>query len=348
MSSMNQREDMILRSMVESYIQSGTPTGSTTLLANNTWDLSSATVRNVLKKLGDEGYLAKPHSSSGRVPTAKAYYHYVQQLNAVQNMSPEQRVSYQQFCDRLSTVGDQMGELLNCMGQLLSNNLDYTVIVSMPTVTKNVLKAIHLILLDVNRVLLVLMTDMGVSKDIIVRLTDSYTQDDLNYLSSCLTEHLKEKPIDATNIESIDCLSEMIPQYKTLLKDCGDALSQQEEVVDASSPQTFGISKMLDLPEFSDADYMKRVLRLLDQTRTLQDIFQETVSSHRTAVFIDDVQKSPDLKDCALLVRPLQLSDRSVAQLGILGPTRMVYKQVFKLLGNAHTYVSERLSAREG
>ena len=177
MTTLGFREQRILEATISHYIESGEPVGSKTLSSNDNFDVSAATIRNELAKLEHKGYLSQVHTSSGRIPTDLGYRTYVDTLMKVQNPSADQ---IQELRCLFNSIGHNVHDVLNHLSSIMSGLIDYTTLVVTPTIFQETLKVAHLVLLDIDRILVVLLNSSGLNKEILLNIDHDLTQDQLN------------------------------------------------------------------------------------------------------------------------------------------------------------------------
>ena len=246
-----ERTEKILSSTIESYIESGEVLGSHALLKKYRWDCSSATVRNDLKQLKDLGYLTQSHISSGSVPTAKGYSHYLKGLteNTIEQTNP-----MDQFQIQMTRVSQDLDSVLTGMGQFISKSLNYTVLLSVPGFWMHQIKTLHVIAVNMNSILLLVLNSMGVSQDILLSFKHDYSQDELNQFSKALTEYLEGKTVSEFSQVDLLNLYQLLPKYRRIIEELFDRIKTHSSNTELSKLNHFGVSNMLRLPECNDFD----------------------------------------------------------------------------------------------
>ena len=320
---LSQRKKLILRSVVESHIESGEPVGSKFLMTQPDLPYSSATIRNEMAELEAMGYLEQPHTSSGRVPTGLGYRFYVDSLMENYKLTATEIVSLNNL------LRSKMGELdsiLKNASKLIASITNYTA-VSMKSGKKeaNVVEQFSYMLLDENGFLLVLRMADGSIETRQLRVPVAVNDEILLHLISILNESF-------TGIHSEDITLPMMMKAETELGDAGaimtpvvkaiyDTLGEEEEK-DLSYE---GINKLLEYPEFSNVEQMKRVISMFENKDDLIKIL-EGADDDKVNIFIG---KDSELVDhSAFVFKSLKVGGKVVGAIGVFGPSRMDYSKV--------------------
>src|SRR5579862_7051980 len=181
----NERNRQILSAIVRAYIETGEPVSSRTISRRHVELLSSATVRNVMADLEDEGYLYQPHTSAGRVPTAAAYRFFVEQVTAQATASPEDR----QWIRRELAAAQTPEAVMERASHVLAAVSRGLGIFISPPLARSVVEHIRFLLVPDHRVLVVLVTTGGLTRDKLIRPERSFLQEDLDRIAAYLNHH---------------------------------------------------------------------------------------------------------------------------------------------------------------
>lgn len=336
------RKKSILKATVSSHIEYGEPVGSKYLVENGKFDLSSATIRNELSELEEMGYLEQVHTSSGRIPTDKGYRLYVDGLMD----SGVVRDSGAQGVDQvLADLTQNITDVLSRVSRLMSGLIDYTTIVVTPSIVQESLKVAHLILVDLDTILVVLMNSAGVNSEFLMRFEGALSQDDLNKISSLLTEKLQGKPLSDLDSETVSSLVQELPYYRQVLEIlCGqiEQLSVQHSQRQLLSD---GISNMIKLPEFKNIELAQRVISLLEEDKLFVNVLTQFLQGETSSkVLIGRENDYDKLHDFSMVFSPYKQHGNSKGLVGMIGPKRMRYSRVLPLVENVSDMVSEYLS----
>ena len=342
---LDERKKIILEATISNYIKTAEPVGSKALLDSGQFQLSAATIRGELNDLEKDGYLAHLHTSSGRVPTDKGYRLYVDDLMP-QHTVPS--ILAEEMEQKLLLVGSDLEEVVFQVTSILTSLIDYTIIVMTPDVYQDSLKLIQLVLVDLNKILVVILNSIGVNQEFLLNISHAIGQDDLNALSQLLTRKLAGKSLARLDEQVLNELVAELPQFKIVLSQ----LYVQVQRVSTSFTQnrsvlTKGIAKMLRLPEFKNIEYTQKVLEALEETKVLCSVLSHYLSEGNQQIVIGEEHRVENFKECGLLISPLKMGETSVGMVCVLGPKRMNYPTIAPMLEKITQRVNTYLGAQD-
>jgi heat-inducible transcriptional repressor len=339
---MDDRKRNILRATVSSYIESAEPISSKYILKRYGFDISPATIRNELKELENEGYIQQVHTSSGRIPTDKGYRRYVDSLMNIKSLDADKQ---KMILEHIGLIGKNVHDILSYMTILMSSLVNYITIVMTPEVYKESLKVVNLILLDLNKILIVFLDSVGMSKEFLLKINHKINQDDLNKISRLLTEKLKGKSYRDINDDLLGGLVSSLPEYKIIIcklflevKKIADYHNKQKKLVMG------GVSKMLMQPEFQDMQLTQKVISTIEENKLLLSLLGEYVEDSQNKIIIGDENKIENLKDCSLVISPCREGDSIVGAIGLLGPKRMKYSKMVPMVQGISKLINEYIN----
>ncbi len=325
--TLNDREATILTSIIEEYIDSGTPVSSGYIKKYCGLNLSPATIRAVMASLEQKGLLTHFHTSGGRVPTDVGYRFYV-------NDTHEIIASYDPFSDNIKnellTIVNDVDELLNATVLMLSKVSRMFGVISVSGYQRSILTDIELVLLEGNRVMLVLALDTGLVKSIVLNL-DLVIQPNL---VTKITQVLKDrligyslKEIQSTirvRLNDLEMYSHELVQV--LVNDC-------EKYFDLNKNESIYTSSydiLLEQPEFQNLTSFQRLLPALDKAY-LNQHFQENFNAHSSHTLIGTENEDELLNDCSIITTEFN-SEIIKGRIGVLGPKRIPYLTVQSII----------------
>ncbi|MBW3555989.1 MAG: heat-inducible transcriptional repressor HrcA [Actinobacteria bacterium] len=328
---LDERKAEILRAVVEEYIDTAQPVGSSRLVQTGGLQVSPATVRNELSVLEREGYLIQPHTSAGRVPTEKGYRFFVDQLTPKGTLQPVQR---QAVLDFFSRTHGELEQMLHATSRLLSGLTDYAAVVISPPHEAATVRAIQLVGLAPRFVLVVAVLSNGVVEKRSLELTGDAEEHSLNAASNHLAAHLVGRPLGAAG----------------KLPSCGDpdldaivetALTALHHGHDDEPDHVFvgGASRMV--AAFDAVDTVRQVLSILEQQYVVVTLLKD-VLDRGLSVAIGSEVGHESLAECSVVVAPYEVEGEAAGTIGVVGPTRMKYPQALA----AVALVSQRLGRR--
>ena len=322
------RHEEVLEVIVTSYVDTAEPVGSRVVARK--MELSSATIRNVMQDLEEDGLIAQPHTSAGRIPTEKGYRYYIDFLMPLKKLTESQmlsidleyRAKMRSLDDILEKTSHIMSKITRCAGVVL-----------FPKTERSHFKHIDLVSLGKNRVLVILIMESGIAKDLIISL--DYPVDDPaleriavflnNVLRGMTLEQAKEYLARKLRDER-DSSYRLIEEAKNIIS--GILISQLE-----SRLYIDGTSHIFAQPEFNDSKRIASVMEFLEEKRSLSEIISGDADDTATKVLIGHESRTRDLSDLSVVTSGYRIDDALIGRLGVIGPTRMNYERVVPLVG---------------
>lgn len=333
-----EKDKNILNLIVENYLKVGKPVSSSSVVRNTPISVSSATIRNIMVKLEDQGYLHKPHASAGRIPTDKGLRFYVNSLLS-DALVPRGRISLpvKEF-----TIDKKGAESLFVQAsKVLSEYSDNLGFVITPRITQMNFRHLRFIKVAEDKVLIILVTSFNLALTEIVRTDTYFTQAELDRASRYLNENFRSKNLLIVR----DYLNKEVPRYRmefmTTLQKLTSLLKTyfiQEE----SQSQIFieGTSKLLEKPELFDMERLKSLFQNFEEKARLAKLLSDFISLDRVKVLIGSELGFPEINECSLILSHYGYDKQILGSLGIIGPKRIPYKNIIPLVD----YVAKRLS----
>ena len=328
---LSDRKRKILRALVETYIQTAEPVGSKALADIAGLKISSATIRNELAELTEEGYLEQPHTSSGRIPTAKGYRLYVNELMEEQKLSIQET---EKINDSLKSKMKELDEVIDEAGKMVSQMTNYPAFAMSTGSPKLSISRYDLIFVDERSFITVLMTSNRQVKNKLIRTSLDVNEPQLQLLSTLLNAGFTNKTLDEMNPELMR-IAEHAPgnSYALISLVVSFAMEALEEL-ESGSFHTTGVSHLLEHPEYQDVDKAQKLLNFLsdDEDEHLSQLPVPTESGQKTKILIGPENVAEELKDTSVVLASYDIGDGMKGVLGVVGPTRMDYAQVMAKL----------------
>ena len=339
--AMDERKFRILQAIIDDYILTAVPVGSRTISKKYDMGLSSATIRNEMSDLEELGYLDQPHVSAGRVPSAKAYRLYVDQLLQRGRLHTDNETAVR---SHLLGRMRQMEDVRDHAAQVLSSLTNYTAVVLPPTGTQPKIRNIQLVSVDDNAALAVIVTDAGVVRDAVIRVSEELDQDALYNISRTLTGELAGKTLTEATARMPEIIRGMQSQVE-LLEGLGSAMSARQQ---DSHPHVAigGTSNMLSYPEYSDMEKARSFLSLMETRDRLADIISQQGEMSFT-VRIGPETGVPEMADCSIVTATYTTGSGQQGTIGVIGPTRMQYSRVLAIMNTMGRQLSELFGTGE-
>ncbi len=332
----DERERLVLLGLVELYLETGRPVGSSTLMENGFDSLSSATIRNYFAKLERAGLLKQQHSSGGRIPTEAAYKLYVEtQLSNPQMKEKEAKI----LQEKLSKPTREVAAYLQRAAEILADTTKCAVFLSSPRFDQDFILDIKLVHIDSNRCLCVLITDFGMIHTETLYIERGFSNTKLEKVADYLQWRISgvEKP--KLNQEEEKLANHI---YKEIM------LRHIVTYSNFSAEDIYktGFSKLLNYPDFNNAASLASGLSLFENEGDLRLLFQKTCEENKLSCFLgEDLEiLSTGLSGCTLILIPYKIHQTTAGAIGILGPNRLPYRELFGALTTAAETLSETLT----
>jgi heat-inducible transcriptional repressor len=326
---LDERKTAILRAVVQEYVASGQPVGSTHIANLPSVKVSSATVRNEMSALEQDGYLAQPHTSAGRIPTDKGYRHFVDSITPESLVADAQAT---QVGDFFQAAHGRLEDLLRHTTTLLANITHHTAVVVGPEVEATTVRAVHISRVTPRTATVVMvMSNHGVENETI-QISDDISDDHISLAVAHLGKFLVDHSLgDIDSIPSSNDAHVDAVCYATL-----NALSRHRK----DKPVFVGGAASL-ANAFDAVDVVRDVLTTIEQQFVVVSLLQDLLD-RGLSVAIGAEHGIEQLSACSVIVAPVIADGETIGSVGVLGPTRMNYPQAL----NTVEVVSEQLGRR--
>lgn len=323
---MDERKLRILQAIIDDYILTAVPVGSRTISKKYDMGLSSATIRNEMSDLEELGYLDQPHVSAGRIPSAKAYRLYVDTLLRNGRLPDDSASSIRRHFDGRM---HQMQDVIDRAAQVISNLTQYTAVVLPPQGAQPRIRTVQLVPVSERSALVVIVTDSGIVRDNVVRVSSQMDGDTLYAISRTLTDELRGKTL-AEACELLPLLSERLQDNNHILQSLYGFL-QDKDRPGAPHVAVGGTSNMLSYPEYNDVEKARSFLSLMETRDKLAEIITGAGEMAFT-VRIGPENGVPEMADCSIVTATYSTRSGQQGTIGVIGPTRMQYSKVISIL----------------
>lgn len=323
------RQHIILKAIIQNYLETGEPVGSRTLSKSTDLNLSSATIRNEMADLEDMGYIFQPHTSAGRIPSDKGYRLYVDMLMA----DKEQELS--DLKNVVLEKSDKVDKVLKQAARVLANNTNYATMISAPINHKNTLKFIQLSQVDPEQIVAVIVMTGNVIKNKIIEVDEELGNETMLKLNMLLNTSLNGMSIEEINLGLIARLKDQAGIHSKVIRDVLDAVADIIHVEDDMEIYTCGATNIFKYPELSDKQSAQEIISAFEEKQQLAELVTETLSNEENTgiqVYIGDETPVKTMKDCSVVTATYELGEGMRGTIGIIGPKRMDYEHVMKTL----------------
>ncbi|WP_372736420.1 heat-inducible transcriptional repressor HrcA [Nocardioides sp.] len=329
------RKLAVLRAIVEDYVATDEPVGSKALVERHGLGVSPATVRNDMAALEDEGYIAQPHTSAGRVPTDKGYRLFVDRLTTVKPMSAAERRAVSTFLDGAVDLDDVVARSVRLLSQLTRQ----VAVVQYPTLSRSTVRHVELIALSPGRLMVVLILSSGRVEQLVVELgAEVLTDERLAELRGTLGRAAIGKIISEA-VTGLRALQPTDPPTTAVV----DALV--EAMVDHRSDERIVVGGAANLARYGDHfdSAVRPLLEALEEHVVLLKLLGEATGDGSVMVRIGAEGPYEELSSTSVVATGYGPGDEAVATLGIVGPTRMDYPGSMAAVRAVARYVSRVL-----
>ena len=330
---LEERKASILRAVVQEYITTAQPVGSSVIANAPGIEVSPATVRNEMVQLERQGYLHQPHTSAGRVPTEKGYRFFVNALGPGRELGAMQSDQVRAFFDHSH---GELERLLHETAGLLSNLTTYAALVVSPGTRSAVVRSIQLVRVASRTALAVAILSNGAIEKGTIDLEETTTDADVDHASAALARAFIGAPLDSP-IAADGVLDDSVAR----LVDTAAAVFNP--VHDGDSDHVFvgGTARMAGA--FDAVETVREVLSILEQQLVVVSLMRDVLDRGLTVAIGSETGVQP-LAECALIVAPYEVDGDKVGTIGVLGPTRMNYPQALSAVAVVSQQLGDRLS----
>jgi len=333
---LDDRAKLLLKALVERYIADGQPVGSRTLAKAAGMELSPATIRNVMSDLEELGLIASPHTSAGRIPTARGYRLFVDTMLTVRRDSLPS-------VSEMTASGLDSGQphrVISQAAQMLSNLSQFVGVVMAPR-RASVFRHIEFLSLSDRRVLVIIVSPDGEVQNRIIHTQVTFTQSQLLEASNFLNTHYAGLTMEAVRERlrtEVDALRGEIAELMKTAVDIGTEAGQSQDEVVVS-----GERNLLSVSEFSsDMGNLRRMFDLFEQKTQLIRLLDVSAQADGVRIYIGGESQVVPYEDLSVVTAPYEVDGQVVGTLGVIGPQRMSYERMIqivdvtaKLVGNA-------------
>ena len=338
--ALSERSLILLKTLVERYIAEGQPVGSRALSRYSGLDLSPASIRNVMADLEEMGFITSPHTSAGRVPTARGYRFFVDTLLTVR---PLDTVQISQLEGQLQAASTQ--KLVVSASQLLSDLTHFAGVVMTPRRSAG-FRHIEFLKLSDTRILLILVTPEGDVQNRILLAEKRYSPAELTEAGNILNQNYVGLTFDEIRRrirEELKQLTADMTQLMTAALEAGSrAASESAEEVVIS-----GESNLLDSQDLSsNMANLRKLFELFDRKTGLLQLLEISHRAQGVQIFIGGESGVAPLDECSVITAPYEVDGQVVGTVGVIGPTRMAYERVIPIVDITAKLLSSMLTQR--
>jgi heat-inducible transcriptional repressor len=337
---LDRRAQILLKTLIERYIDEGEPVGSRALSRYSGLELSPATIRNVMADLEQLGFVASPHTSAGRIPTPRGYRFFVDTLLTVK---PLDRVEISQL--EVNLHPDHPQRLISAASQLLSELTHFAGVVAANKREAPAFRHIEFLALSDKRVLLIIVTPDGDVQNRILSMEKTYAPSELTAAANFLNQNyvgLTFQEIRRRVQGDLRQLREDMMQLMTAALEAGsEALSESTENYVIS-----GERNLLDSHDLaSNMSLLRELFELFEKKTALMQILEISTRAQGVQIFIGGESGIAPLDECSVVTAPYEVDGQVIGTVGVIGPTRMAYERVIPIVAITAKLLSSALSS---
>jgi heat-inducible transcriptional repressor len=330
---LDDRAKLLLKALVERYIADGQPVGSRTLSKASGLELSPATIRNVMSDLEELGLIASPHTSAGRIPTARGYRLFVDTMLTVQRG----------HLGTHSLAPDQPQKVMSNAANLLSSLSQFVGVVIAPRRT-SVFRHIEFLRLSDRRLLVIIVSPEGDVQNRVIFTEVDYAQQQLVEAANYLNANYVGLAIDQVRERLRNEVNSLRTEIASLMT---AAVAANSEVLTEAEDGLIisGERNLLSVSDFShDMGHLRRAFDLFEQKTQLMRLLDVTGRAEGVRIFIGGESQVVPFEDLSIVSAPYEVDGQVVGTLGVVGPTRMAYDRMIQIVDITSKLVSNALS----
>ncbi|MBI3937793.1 MAG: heat-inducible transcriptional repressor HrcA [Betaproteobacteria bacterium] len=333
-----ERARILLKTLIERYIAEGQPVGSRALSKYSGLDLSPASIRNVIADLEEMGFVASPHTSAGRVPTARGYRFFVDTLLTIR---PLDTVEINQLEGQLHAESTQ--KLVTSASQLLSDLTRFAGVVMTPR-RSAAFRHIEFLRLSDKRTLLIIVTPEGDVQNRIIFTDRAYSPSELTEAANILNQNYAGLTFDEIRKRIHAELRRLTEDMTHLMTKALEAGSQAVHE-SADDVVISGESNLLEIQDLSsNMMRLRKLFDLFEKKTGLLQLLDVSSRAHGVQIFIGGESGLVSLDECSVVTAPYEVDGKVVGTVGVIGPTRMAYERVIPIVDITAKLLSSALS----
>jgi heat-inducible transcriptional repressor len=334
---LDERKLAVLRAVVEDYVSTNEPVGSKSLVDRHNLGVSPATVRNDMAQLEEQGYIAQPHTSAGRIPTDRGYRLFVDRLSSIKPLSVPERRAIETFLSGAYDLDDTISRTVRLLAQLTRQ----VAVVQYPSLTRSTVRHVELVATGDKRMLLVLITDTGRVEQRMVEMPDTIDEGALSHLRAvlntsvdgCWLTDVPDRVAGLTEKVAVEERANAVAVVSVLLETVVE--NHEEKII---------FSGTANLAEADFSQSLRSVLEALEEHVVLMRLLGETADPTVLTVRIGQENAHAGLSRASVVSVGYGTNDQVLAKLGVLGPTRMDYPGTMGAVRAVARYVGQILA----
>jgi heat-inducible transcriptional repressor len=338
---LDERAQILLKTLVEHYISDGQPMGSNALLQHSGLGLSPATIRNVMSDLEAHGFVASPHTSAGRIPTQQGYRFFVDTLLNVQPLESQQ---IEQLESTLKSVDQQ--EVIATAADMLSSLTQFAGMILIPKRKALVFKHLEFMPLSEKRILVIIVATDGSVQNRIILSDTPYSQSELTEASNYFNMHYAGQTFESARQKLHADLKKMQTDISDLMAAALETEATPKEK-DKEDVIIAGERNLLNVDELAtNVTTLRKLFDVFERRTSLMQLLDNSQKAEGVQIFIGGESGYSPLDECSMVTSPYEVDGQVVGTLGVIGPTRMAYERVIPIVDVTAKLLSNALSSK--
>jgi heat-inducible transcriptional repressor len=337
--SMGDRKLDVLRAIVEDYVSTQEPVGSKSLVSRHSLGVSSATIRNDMAVLEEEGYIRQPHTSAGRVPTNKGYRLFVDRLSKIKPLTSAERRAVHRFLDEAVDLNDVVHRTVRLLAQLTRQ----VAVVQYPSLSRSSVRHLELVPLSTTRLMLVVITDTGRVEQRVVEMPGTVGDEDVLRMRQAINDKLVGVRLTETPTAIQSLVDETAVEHRSAMATLATVLL---ETLVERGEERIAVAGSANLTRHA-VDFtgsLRPILEALEEEVVLLKLLGEIDSGSTLNIFIGEENQVAGMDATSVVSTGYGPSGSIVGGMGIVGPTRMDYPGTIAAVRTVARYVSEILA----
>lgn len=331
---MKERDLILMKSLIESYVKQGTPIGSKALLKSSHLTVSPATVRNIMADLERQGLVLSPHTSAGRIPTTQGLRIFVDQLIKVRSL----KTDIVEHVKSNLNPRQETKALLGNASNLLSDMTKMASLVQIPCQPVNRIQHIDFVPLSDKRLLVVMVLENDEIQNRVINVDRDYQRDELTQMANYLNQQLVGKDINNARQELFGQMLKEKQELDILLQkaiDFAEKGFEQSQDLATQSNDAFHLSgqtNLVSMASHGQLENIDQIFNAFKQKQQIMGLLDRSLAAKGVKIFIGEESGSQGLSGCSIVSAPYKQQGKSVGVLAVVGPTRMQYDKVIPIV----------------
>lgn len=343
-NELSERKKQILKTIVEAHIAEGEPVGSKYIVDNHQLSCSSATIRNEMSELEEMGYLEKPHTSAGRVPSELGYRFYVDTLVQHYAMTAHEVAEINNV---LKHKMNELDQILESAAKLASNITNYTSFSVKPKFISRSISRFELIHIDDYSVLLVMITTGGAVKTKKIQMPSPISAQTVSSICNVLNNRLAGLENNEITLPVLmdleDELGDNAYFVRPIIKIIYDTMNEVED----SELKVSGLNRLLQYPEFADSQKFGALLDAIESKQEILNLVSQGKSDDDVNVIIGSEGSVNFTSNSSVIYKPIKKDGKTICAIGVIGPLRMDYAKVLATIEELGDNISNIIDVKD-